>query len=375
MKLRKLTEILDKNFHKEYSLSWDNTGLLIGNYNSEMGKLLISLDVTGEVINEAISLNIDLIFSHHPLIFSPLKNIVSDNFSGQIILKLAANNIAVYCAHTNYDIMKGGLNDYIADILELEKVVSIIPNYTKWFKFAIYTPTDYEEKVRNTICLSGGGQWKDYSCCTFKTKGTGTFKPGENSKPFIGKKGSLSFADESRIECIISSEKLKNLIKNVLEVHPYEEPAYDIFPLENKFEEGGTGRIGDLKKSLYLNDFLSFIKEKLNVQNFKYILKDLIFADKKIRKIAVINGSINSIIENIADSDFDVLLCGEISYHNTLLLLEKDKMIIELGHAESELFAVNHIFKILTDINDDMNLGLKILKSNNKEPSWRYLIG
>lgn len=375
MKLRKLTEILDKNFHKEYSLSWDNTGLLIGNYNSETGKLLISLDVTGEVINEAISLNIDLIFSHHPLIFSPLKNIVSDNFSGQIILKLAANNIAVYCAHTNYDIMKGGLNDYIADILELEKVVSIIPNYTKWFKFAIYTPTDYEEKVRNTICLSGGGQWKDYSCCTFKTKGTGTFKPGENSKPFIGKKGSLSFADESRIECIISSEKLKNLIKNVLEVHPYEEPAYDIFPLENKFEEGGTGRIGDLKKSLYLNDFLSFIKEKLNVQNFKYILKDLIFADKKIRKIAVINGSINSIIENIADSDFDVLLCGEISYHNTLLLLEKDKMIIELGHAESELFAVNHIFKILTDINDDMNLGLKILKSNNKEPSWRYLIG
>ncbi|MCE5330312.1 Nif3-like dinuclear metal center hexameric protein, partial [bacterium] len=219
-------------------------------------------------------------------------------------------------------------------------------------------------------------QWKDYSCCTFKTEGKGSFKPGANANPFIGEKDSLSFVEEVKLECIIPSGKLAELIASVMKAHPYEEPAYDVYQLENKFEEGGIGRIGDLEEPLFLNDFLNFIKDKLNLINFRYIFKNNLFnSGKEIKKIAVVNGSINSIVEEIKDLDFDALVCGEVNYHNAQMLSEIGKLVIELGHGESELFAVSHIHEILSGLSNRMHLGLKILKSNNKELPWRYFIG
>jgi dinuclear metal center YbgI/SA1388 family protein len=376
MKLKELIKILDKEFHKDYSLSWDNTGLLIGDLEGEIKKLIISLDVNNKVINEAIKEKADLIFSHHPLILNPIKNITSDNPQGQAILKAVENKIALYCAHTNYDIMEDGLNDYIVGLLDMENIISIIPNHLKWFKFAVYAPSGYEEKIRNAMCNAGGGQWKDYSCATFKTNGTGTFKPGNNSEPFIGERGKLVFADEVKIECIIKAEGLKSLLGNVLAIHPYEQPAYDIIPVENVFIEGGLGRIGSIKKSLKLSEFLQFVKEKLNISNFKYISKDnSTIIDNEIKNIAVINGSINSMTSEICNLDIDCLICGEINYHNAQLISANDILIIELGHAESELFAIDDLFLKMINISESLCLGLKILKSNNKEVLWRYLIG
>jgi dinuclear metal center YbgI/SA1388 family protein len=376
MKLKELVKILDKEFHKDYSLNWDNTGLLIGDLKSEIQKLIISLDVNNLVINEAIKAKADLIFSHHPLILSPIKNITSDNPQGQAVLKSVENKIALYCAHTNYDIMEDGLNDYVARLLGIENITSIIPNHLKWFKFVVYAPSGYEEKIRNTICNAGGGQWKNYSCATFKTNGTGTFKPGNNSEPFMGEKGKLVFVDEVKIECIVKADGLKSLLGNVLAVHPYEEPAYDIIPIENVFMEGGLGRIGNIKKSLKPDDFLQFVKEKLNIGNFKYISKDnSSIINNEIKNIAVINGSINSIVSEICSLDIDCLICGEVNYHNAQLISENDILVIELGHAESELFAIDDLFLKLVNISESLCLGLKIIKSNNNEMLWRYLIG
>jgi len=376
MKLKELVNILDKEFHKDYSLSWDNTGLLIGDLKSEIQKLIISLDVNNSVVNEAIKEKADLIFSHHPLILNPIKNITSDNPQGQAILKAVENKIALYCAHTNYDIMEDGLNDYITRLLDIENIISIIPNHLKWFKFVVYAPCGYEEKIRNAICNAGGGQWKDYSCATFKTSGIGTFKPGNNSEPFIGEKGKLVFVDEVKIECIVKADNLKSLIVNVLAVHPYEEPAYDIIPIENVFPDGGLGRVGSIKKSLKLNEFLQFVKEKLNINNFRYISKDnSSIIDNEIKNIAVINGSINSITSEICSLDIDCLICGEINYHNAQLISANDILIIELGHAESELFAIDDLFLKMVNISESLSLGLKIIKSNNNEALWRYLSG
>lgn len=376
MKLKELTKILDMQFHKECSLKWDNSGLLIGDFESEIKHILVALDIGSEVIGEAIKSKTNLIFTHHPLIFNPIKNIISNNYPGKEILKLAENKIAVYCAHTNYDMMENGLNDYLAGLLEMENINKIISYSAKWFKFVIFVPLDYEEKVRNAMCFAGGGCWKDYTCCTFNTEGNGTFKPGIDSNPFIGEKGSLSVVKEARIECIIQSEKLEDLIRNVLEAHPYDEPAYDVYPLENKFEEGGIGRIGSIKQAISSDAFLDFIKEKLNIYNFKYIFKsNSSIINKVIKKVAVINGSINSLTAELGSLDFDALICGEVNYHNAQLISENGRLLIELGHAESELFAIGHLFKILTKISDSMSLGLKILKSNNKELLWRYSIG
>ncbi|MHB1377284.1 MAG: Nif3-like dinuclear metal center hexameric protein [Candidatus Humimicrobiaceae bacterium] len=376
MILKELVKIFDKEFHKDYSLNWDNSGLLIGDLKREIRKLIIALDANDAVISKAVKIKADLIFSHHPLILNPIKNITSDNPQSQAILKAAQNKIAVYCAHTNYDIMEGGLNDYIVRLLDLENIVCIIPNQIQWFKFVVYVPSGHEEKIRNAMCSAGGGQWKDYSCATFNTSGTGTFKPGSNSEPFIGEKGKLMFVDEVKIECIVREEILKSLIAYVLEVHPYEEPAYDIIPIENVFAEGGSGRVGSIKKSLKPNDFLQFVSKKLNISNFKYISKDNFSIIKnEIKNIAVINGSINSMVSEICSIDIDCLICGEVNYHNAQLISENNILVIELGHAESELFAIDDLFSKIEHISESMCLGLEIIKSNNKEILWRYIIG
>jgi len=398
IKLKKLAEIFDHNFHKSYAFSWDNSGLLIGNLGLDIKTILIALDLDNSIIEEAIKLKANLIFTHHPLIFNPIKYIVSNDILGQKILRLIENKIAVYCAHTNFDLMTGGLNDYICSILEMKNIKTVFPESLKWFKFVVFVPLEYEEKIREVICMSGGGLWKNYSCATFKTIGEGTFKPEDGAKPFIGEVGNLSFVKEAKIECIVSQENLNNLIKNVLKNHPYEEPAFDIFPIENKFEIGGIGKIGNLKKALNLNEFLIFLKQKLNLKNFRYIYSannckndnyynnsedylknskknDEIKNDEiKIQKIALINGSVNSVVENLKYLDFDTLICGEISYHNAQEISEFGKVVIEIGHAESEIFAVNHIFNLLNDINQNENLNLNIIKSKNNSSLWRYLI-
>ena len=376
MILEELVKILDKEFNKDYCLDWDNSGLLIGDLKTEIKKLIISLDANDSVTSEALKLKADLIFSHHPLILNPIKNITSGNPQGRTILKAVQNKIAVYCAHTNYDIMEGGLNDYIASLLDLENISCIIPNQPEWFKFAVYAPAGYEGKIRNAICNSGGGNWKDYSCATFKTKGTGTFKPGSNSKPFTGEKGELVFADEVKIECIIKAQELEFLLANVLAAHPYEEPAYDIIPMKNILAEGGLGRVGSINKSLKPEEFLQFVREKLNITNFKYVFaKNSSIIEKEIKNIAVINGSINSMVPEICNINIDCLICGEINYHNAQLVSENNTMVIELGHAESELFAIEDLFSKLSRLNDSLCLGMEIIKSNNNDILWRYIIG
>jgi len=374
MKLKDLIKILDKEFHKEYSLNWDNSGLLVGDLKNEIKKIIISLDVNDSVINEAVKEKADLIFSHHPLILNPIKRIASDNPQGQNILKAIENKISLYCAHTNYDIMEDGLNDCIALQLGMENIVSIIPNQLKWFKFVVYAPPAYEEKIRKAICDADGGQWKDYSCATFKSNGTGTFRPGNSAKPFIGEKGELIFVNEIKIECIVREQNLKSLLEKVLAVYPYEQPAYDIIPLENIFTEGGLGRSGTIKKPLKLYEFLQYIRKKLNISNFKYIYNDnSSIIDKEIKNIAVLNGSINSVVSEICCLDIDCLICGEINYHNAQLISANNILIIELGHAESEFFAIDDLLSKMIKINKNQNLGLKILKSDNKEVLWRYL--
>ncbi len=376
MKLKELVKILDKEFHKDYSLSWDNSGLLIGDLESEINKLIISLDANNVVINEAIKEKADLIFSHHPLILNPIKSITSDNPQGQNILKAVENKIALYCAHTNYDIMEDGLNDCIALRLDMENIKGIIPNHLKWFKFIVYVPSDYEEKIRSAMCDAGGGQWKDYSCATFKSSGTGTFKPGNCSEPFIGEKGKLTSVDEVKIECVVKAENLRALLGNVLAIHPYEQPAYDIISLENVFTEGGLGRIGSIRKPLKLNEFLQFVKEKLNIVNFKYIYNgDSYNIDNEIKNIAAVNGSVNSMTSEICNLDIDCLICGEINYHNAQLISANNILIIELGHAESEFFAIDDLFLKMIKLSENQCLGLKIIKSNNNGVLWRHLNG
>ena len=271
MILKDLALELDRIFSIDLALDWDKVGLQIGNTGNEINNILLTVDVSRDVINEAIKKGSELIVSHHPLIFDPVETILSSNDTEKEILKLIENRIAVYIAHTNYDFMQGGLNDYLAEKIGLTKTEKIKTISRNWYKFVVFVPEEAAGLIRETICSHGGGKWRNYSCCTFTSSGKGTFTPMEGSDPYSGKVGKISHIDEVRIECIVDEADLEGLIAAVIKAHPYEEVAYDVYGTQNKFENGGMGRCGILEKPIPAEDFFKEIKEKLGIDGFKWI--------------------------------------------------------------------------------------------------------
>ena len=375
MILKELALFLDKIFNRNLALSWDKTGLQIGNLESDINKILITLDITGDVVDEAVNLNSDLILAHHPLIFNSLDTILSSKAGEKEILALIENRVAVYCAHTNYDLMKGGLNDFVASTLDLTGTEIIEERYEQWYKFVVFVPKEAEEKIRKVICQHGGGKWQNYSCCTFNIEGKGTFIPQEGSKPYIGELGCVNYVDEVRIECIVNERDLSNLIDATIKAHPYETVAYDVYKIENKFKDSGIGRWGKLKEPLSFKDFATKIKERLEIDGFGWLCKkSLKVNDKKITIVAVVCGSANSLTRSLVDIDCDMVIVGEIGYHNALQIIESGKILIAVGHGSSEKLAITGMSDKLEDFFKEKKIKIDILKSRLGYKSWRYQV-
>jgi len=373
MLLENITTYLDKVLKKDTALSWDNCGLLIGDLKKEISRILISLDINSGSIDFAIKNKVNLIISHHPLIFNPLKKITSQNITQKMVMDLIRNDISVYSAHTNIDIADFGISSRIIKMLELKHIGYLEPFSDRWYKFAVFVPLNYEKAVRDAMCKAGGGVWKDYSCCTFRGEGIGTFKPGSRSNPFVGSKNELTEVNEVKLECIVRKDNLNELVSSVMEAHPYEEPAYDIYPIENKFLEGGIGEIGEFDKPLIINDFLKLVKFTFGLKNLRFVFGKS-SGNVKITKVLVINGSANSVIEGLSVYEFDALLCGEISYHNCALLLENEKLVVEMGHYESEWIFTDIMSEILERYKLENNPDIVIYKSSKPQNFWRYFI-
>lgn len=375
MILKELVLYLDKVFSKNFALSWDRAGLQIGNLDRNIKKILVTLDLTAGAADEAINLGSDLIVAHHPLIFNSIDTILSSEAIEKEILKLIENKIALYCAHTNYDSMRGGLNDLFAAALGLADTEIIEEQYEQWYKFVIFVPCESEEKMRETICRRGGGKWRNYSCCTFNVEGKGTFVPGANSKPYTGKIGSMNYVNEVRIECIVNEKDLDSLVEAALKAHPYEEPAYDIYKIENKFKEAGIGRLGRLARPMPFKDFAEEIKKRLEIEGFQWMGKeDINIRDKKISRVAAVCGSANSLTDRLVGMDCDVIVVGEIGYHNALQIAENGKIIVAVGHGNSEKFAIDGISGKLEEFFKENKIKVDILKSKLGYGIWRYQV-
>ena len=261
MYLKDIIKIIEKKYPKKLAYSWDNNGLMLGDENTHIKKIMLTLECTKEIIDEAIEAGVDLIISHHPFIFSGIKSINTKDYKGECIYKAIKNNISIYSAHTNFDIGEDGLNDEVANLLNLEEVNILkdtdIENY---FKIAVYVPKSHEDTVRNTMALYGAGNTGNYSYCTFNTQGIGTFKPLEAASPYIGNVGKLEKVEEVKIETICHKDKMDIIIREMLKVHPYEEVAYDMYKLENIGKKYGIGRIGNLQAPLSFEEFADSYK-------------------------------------------------------------------------------------------------------------------
>lgn len=323
---------------------WDNVGLLVGNPEQEIKRIMLCLDVTSKVVEEAVNNKVDLILSHHPLIFSPMKSITRDYFKGGIIHKLIKNDISVYSAHTNLDVAPEGTNEYVARLLGLSGTRSLTEyKYEKLYKLVVFVPEESADAVRAAICGEGAGWIGNYSDCSFNVKGVGTFKPREGTNPYIGTQGKLERVDECRIETVVPKEKLKNVLNAMFKVHPYEEVAYDIYTLELKGREYGLGKTGTLKTPMKLDDFILLVKNKLAIEHLRLI------GDRpdEISKVAVFTGSFDVNLVLLAREKIDVLITGDIKYHTAMDIMEMGLCVIDAGHFATERIIVKNLKTLL----------------------------
>ncbi|MBC6307972.1 Nif3-like dinuclear metal center hexameric protein [Listeria sp. FSL L7-1582] len=315
---------------KKYAMDGDPIGLQIGDLARKIRKIMFTLDVLENVVDEAIEKGVDMIIAHHPLLFRPLKKIDFATPQGRIVKKLIKHDIIVYAAHTNLDIVNGGVNDAISDLLGLSETEIIVPTYTETYsKIAVYTPDFAEETIRLALVNNGAGRFSDrYSECTFSIEGTGRFLPSDQANPTIGRPGDLETVQEIKIEAIFPHSEMDRIVKAVKLSHPYEVPVIDIYPIENVTSAMGLGRIGNLPKTIDLEAFIGFVKEKLSIDSVRVIGE----TNRSVRKVGIIGGDGNKFIHDVKRAGADVYITGDIYYHTGHDLMAIDLPTIDAGH-------------------------------------------
>ena len=332
-------QIMEKLAPKHRAYTWDNVGLQIGNYNKKAKKIMVTLDVLESVVEEAIAENVDCIIAHHPLLFKPLKQINLETPEGRTIAKLIQNDITVYAAHTNLDVVEHGVNDMLAKKLDLTKTKPlVVEGHQKLYKFAVHVPVSHVAEVKQAIGDAGGGEQGDYTHCSFEIRGTGSFKPVEGANPYIGEVGEITTVDEMKIEALVDERKLDKVLEVVRKTHPYEEPAFDIIELSNKGESYGLGRIGEIEQGMTFEHFIHFVKDKLRLTNVR-VVGDL---QKEVKKIAVLGGSGEKYIHAAKQRGADVYITGDMGFHQAQTAMEMGLAVIDAGHYIEEIMK-NHV--------------------------------
>ncbi|MCF0206737.1 MAG: Nif3-like dinuclear metal center hexameric protein, partial [Bacteroidales bacterium] len=312
MKVRELVEELEAFAPSCLQESYDNAGLNIGNPESEITGVLICVDVVPEVIDEAISKSCNMIISHHPLIFPNIRRITGRNMVEKSIIKAIKNDISIYCGHTNFDKAQNGVSMKMCEKLGLENCRSLENEPNLLRKIAVYVPVSHADAVRSAMFAAGAGNIGNYDSCSFALQGKGSFRAGENCSPFVGEIDEMHFEDEVKIEVVCPSYLLTRVVPAMLEVHPYEEPAYDIYNIENAWNQVGLGAVGELKEAISEEALLKLVKEKFQVENIRHSAK----LGKNIRRIAVCGGSGASFIGNAIASKADAYITADIKYHD-----------------------------------------------------------
>lgn len=357
MKIFELTKYLEDWMPSEIAWIKDNVGLQVGSLQNEIGNILICLDVNSRVIDEAIRQNCNLIISHHPLLFNPIKKIdIAKDTTSQIIQQLIKNNLTLISYHTNFDFTKDGVSFQLAKTIGLKNIKFLSHLIENQYKLVVFVPVDSVEKVSEAIFTSGGGIIGEYSNCSFQIQGNGTFKGTEESNPAIGMKGKFEKVNEIRLEVLVSQWKLNSVINNMLKVHPYEEPAFDIYPLKNKNVNYGEGAIGELSDELSTNSFLELISKKLKIKSLRYTSGK----NDKIKKVAVCGGAGSALLNEAINNNADAFITADIKYH-TFQDAQSKILLIDAGHFETEVVAIKELKTKINKFLTEKKINKKVL--------------
>jgi dinuclear metal center YbgI/SA1388 family protein len=314
---------------KYYAMPDDKIGLQLGTLQKEIRKVLVALDVTDEVVEEAIRVGANLIIAHHAIIFRALAHLQTDTPHGRLYEKLIKHDIAVYIAHTNLDVADGGVNDMLASALGLEVTGHLEDVHTeKLQKLVVFVPQTHHEQVLNALFAAGAGWIGQYSHCSFNIPGTGTFLPQAGAEPFIGDVGKLERVSEVRVETIVPESRQRKAVQAMLKAHPYEEVAYDLYPMDLKGRGFGLGRVGKLPESVTLRELAEQAKRVFDVPAVRVVGE----LSRPIRKVAVLGGSGGRYVRHAQFAGADVLVTGDIDYHTAQDALAAGMALLDVGH-------------------------------------------
>ena len=341
MKISEIIDIIEEYAPLSLQESYDNAGLQIGDKNLEASGAMLCIDVTEDIIEEALEKGCNIVISHHPLIFKGIKSVTGKNETERIIIKAIRNNIAVYSAHTNIDNARGGVSHMIADKLGLQNTSILQPQNNRFCKLALFVPATHIEPVQKALFDAGAGKIGNYDCCSYNTVGTGTFRAAEGANPWVGKIGEIHNEPETKIEVIFPVEKKTSILKALTDSHPYEEPAFDIITLENESKYTGSGVVGTIDPQNALV-FLNKIKSVFNAGSVKYSLPE----DKIISKVAVCGGSGAFLIPDAIRCGADIYVTGDMKYHD-FTTFGNSIILADIGHYESEQYTKEIFYNII----------------------------
>ncbi len=321
---------------------YDNAGLITGNASAECTGILCSLDATEEIIEEAKARNCNLVVAHHPVLFKGLKKITGKNYVEKAVISAIKNDMALYAVHTNLDNVIDGVNNKIADKLNLINRKILLPKLNLLMKLYTFVPVDYTEQVRAALFNAGAGNIGNYNEASFNAEGIGTFKGNQNTNPFVGAQGKRHEEREIKIEVIFPAYLKQQIINALIQSHPYEEVAYDVVTLSNEFQNAGSGLVGELENEIAETDFLSILKKQFNLK----VIKHTKLLSKPIKKVALCGGAGSFLISNALAANADMYITSDIKYHE--FFDANDKMLIaDIGHYESEQFTIDLLHEVL----------------------------
>lgn len=359
MKIKEVIGALERFAPLPLQDGFDNAGLQVGLTEAEATGALLCLDVTEAVVDEAVTLGFNLIVSHHPLIFKGYKSITGRDYIERCILKAIRNDIVIYSAHTNLDNAQGGVNYKIAEKIGLKNVHILEPKEECLLKLVTFVPSAQAEAVRKALFEAGCGCIGNYDSCSYNLEGEGTFRAREGANPFCGVIGELHWEREVRVETILPAFKKASVVKALLASHPYEEPAFDLYPLKNTWMQAGSGVIGELEEPETELDFLKRIKKTFEAG----CLKHTRLSGRLIQKVALCGGAGAFLLPRAVSGKADVFLTGEVKYHD-YFNYENDILIAEIGHYESEQYTKEIFYSLIQEMFPGLEVQMTRINTN-----------
>ncbi|MER2225469.1 MAG: Nif3-like dinuclear metal center hexameric protein [Carnobacterium sp.] len=349
----------------------DPVGLAVGTLKKPIKKMMVTLDVRPEVVQEAIEQHVDFIFAHHPPIFRPLKNLATDDAQTKMYADLLKNDITVYAAHTNLDVATNGMNTWLADELNLtETEILHVTKRLAYKKIAVFVPKENEEEVRKALTAAGAGQiGPNYKDCTYTFEGIGRFTPINHANPTIGEIDEPEHVAEVRIEVVFPEHLTQTIEKALFEAHPYEEPPYDLYTIENFVDEYGLGRIGNLAEPVTVQEFAQKVKETFGVSGLRYVTPD---KDKLIQRVAVCGGDAGGYYPDALSKNADVFITGDVYYHTAHDMLADGLSVIDPGH-HIESICKPKLVELFTEWKSDLEWDFDIILSELNTDPYEFI--